>query len=331
MEVKCRERCFKMQGFTHIHVHSEYSLLDGAARIEDAVQRARDLGMTSLAITDHGVLYGALDFYSAARKKGIKPIIGCEMYIVRNRFEKTAEKKEYAHLLLLAKDLTGYKNLMKLVSIGFVDGFYYKPRIDYGILAQYAAGLVCTSACLAGDIPRALLAGDVESAKKTALELKGVFGEDFYIEIMDHGIPEQKMVNPMLIKLARELKTPLVATNDVHYTAREDSLAQDVLMCIQTGTRLTDENKLTFSTQEFYIKSEEEMRQLFDYVPDAIENTMEIASKCNLEIEFGKLYLPAFDLPPQTTDFDYLMKLAPGGIEGTLRRDYPGNRGAVQL
>ncbi len=303
-----------MQGFTHIHVHSEYSLLDGAARIEDAISRARELGMESLAITDHGVLYGALDFYSTARKNGIKPIIGCEMYIVRNRLEKTAEKKEYAHLLLLAKDYAGYKNLMKLVSIGFVEGFYYKPRIDYNILAQYSGGLVCTSACLAGDIPRLLLAGDAEGAKKTALELKEIFGEDFYIEIMDHGIPEQKMVNPMLIKLARELKIPLVATNDVHYTAREDSLAQDVLMCIQTGTRLTDEIKLTFPTQEFYIKSEEEMRALFDYVPDALQNTMEIASKCNLEIEFGKLYLPVFDLPPNTTDYDYLLNLARAGL-----------------
>ncbi len=308
-----------MQDFTHLHVHSEYSLLDGAARIEDIVRRAGELGMKSLAVTDHGVLYAALDFYTLARKSGIKPIIGCEMYVAKDRFAKNAGQKEYAHLLLLCRNLAGYKNLMKLVSIGFVEGFYYKPRIDYGILERYKEGLVCTSACLAGDIPRALLAGNLSGAKETALRLKGMFGEDFYIELMDHGMPEQKTVNPMLIRLARELEIPLVVTNDVHYTAREDSLAQDVLTCIQTGTRLTDENKLTFPTQEFYLKSADEMAELFDYVPDALENTAKIAEKCNLEIEFGKLHLPQFDPPEGLSDFEYLMRLAKAG----LKKRYP--------
>ena len=304
-----------MQEFTHLHVHSEYSLLDGAARITDMVKRASSLGMNSLAITDHGVLYGALDFYAEARKNGIKPIIGCEVYVVRDRLEKTAEKKEYAHLILLAKDYAGYKNLMKLVSIGFVEGFYYKPRIDYDLLRQYADGLVCTSACLAGDVQRCLMQNDYAGAKKITKELHGIFGGDFYMEIMDHGIPEQKLVNPQIIKLARELDIPLVATNDAHYTNKEDSLAQDVLMCIQTGTRLTDENKLTFETQEFYLKSQEEMYELFSYVPDALENTQAIADKCNLEIEFGKLYLPKFDPPAGLTDYEYLRQLGEQGLK----------------
>ncbi|MEI6100818.1 MAG: DNA polymerase III subunit alpha [Eubacteriales bacterium] len=316
-----------MQDFTHIHVHSEYSLLDGAARITDMVQRARSFGMTSLAITDHGVMYGAMDFYAEARKNGIKPIVGCEMYIVQNRMEKTAEKKEYAHLILLAKDYAGYKNLMKLVSIGFVEGFYYKPRIDYELLKQYAGGLVCTSACLAGDIQRCLMSSNYAGAKATAEKLHGIFGDDFYLEIMDHGIPEQKLVNPQIIKLARELDIPLVATNDVHYTNKEDYLAQDVLMCIQTGTRLTDENKLTFETQEFYLKSQQEMKELFDYVPDALQNTMEIADKCNLEIEFGKLYLPKFDLPATLTDdYEYLRQIAQDG----MRKRYEDITPAIQ-
>ena len=303
-----------MQAFTHLHVHSEYSLLDGAARLKDLVRRAGELKMSSLAVTDHGVLYGALDFYTIARKAGIKPIIGCEMYVAKDRLLKNAGKKDYAHLLLLCKDLSGYKNLMKLVSIGFVEGFYYKPRIDYGILEQYKDGLICTSACLAGDIPRALLSGDGGGAKQTALRLKEIFGGDFYIELMDHGLPEQKTVNPMLIRLARELDIPLVATNDVHYTERGDSLAQDVLTCIQTGTRLSDENKMTFETQEFYLKSAEEMHALMGYVPDALANTMKIADACNLEIEFGKLYLPRFDLPEGLGDYDYLAQLAGQGL-----------------
>jgi DNA polymerase-3 subunit alpha len=303
-----------MQAFTHLHVHSEYSLLDGAARLGDLIRRADELKMKSLAVTDHGVLYGALDFYTQAKKAGIKPIIGCEMYVAKDRLLKNAGQKDYSHLLLLCKDLSGYKNLMKLVSIGFVEGFYYKPRIDYGILEKYKEGLICTSACLAGDIPKALLGGDKAGAKKVALRLKEMFGGDFYIELMDHGLPEQKMVNPMLIRLARELDIPLVASNDVHYTAREDSLAQDVLTCIQTGTRLSDENKLTFATQEFYLKSAEEMEELLGYVPDALSNTMKIAEACNLEIEFGKLYLPRFDPPDGLGDFEYLMQLAEEGL-----------------
>lgn len=305
--------------FAHLHVHSEYSLLDGAARIADTLRRAREFGMQSLAITDHGVLYGVLDFYAEALKCGVKPIIGCEMYVVGNRMEKTADKKEYAHLILLAKNNTGYKNLMKLVSIGFLEGFYYKPRIDYPLLREHAEGLVCTSACLAGDIPRMLLNNQNAGAKKKAEELRSIFGEDFYLEIMDHGIPEQKLVNPQIIRLSLDTNIPLVATNDVHYTNREDSLAQDVLMCIQTGTRLGNENKLTFETQEFYLKSQQEMAELFAHVPEALSNTQKISDKCNLEISFGKLYLPRFDPPAPQTDEEYLQQIA---REGLLKR-YP--------
>ena len=303
-----------MSGFTHLHVHTEYSLLDGASRIKDVLDRAKALGMDSLAITDHGVMYGVPDFYEYARKIGVKPIIGCEVYIVDDRFEKTFAKKEYAHLILLAKDYDGYKNLMRLVTLGSTQGFYYKPRIDYKLLRELHGGLVCLSACLAGDVARRLLVRDYAGAKRYAEELRDIFGGDFYLEIMDHGLKEQREINPLLIRLSNETGIPLVATNDVHYTEKEDSTAQDALMCIQTGTHLNDENKLTFETQEFYLKSQEEMAELFANIPEALARTQEIAEKCNLEIEYGVMHLPIFDVPQGVSFFDYLYGIAKKGL-----------------
>ena len=300
--------------FVHLHVHTEYSLLDGASRIKDIVKKAAAQGMKSLAITDHGVLFGALDFYQAAQEAGIKPIVGCEMYVAQSRFDKTAAAKEYSHLILLAKNYEGYKNLMALVSAGYTEGFYYKPRIDYKLLEEHSEGLVCLSACLAGDIPKMLLSGRMQEAYELAEKLKGVFGEDFYIEIMDHGIEEQKRVNPMLIKLARELGIKIVATNDVHYTNKEDSFAQEVLMCIQMKARLSDADRMTFGGSEFYLKSADEMAELFDYIPEAVENTLEVAEKCNLEIEFGKMHMPEYEVPSEYSQYEYLLKIAKQGL-----------------
>ena len=285
-----------MDNFVHLHVHSEYSLLDGAARINDIVERAKELGQTAIAITDHGAMYGVVAFWRAATQAGIKPVIGCEVYVANGRLtDRDPARKEYAHLVLLAKNNQGYKNLMKLSSIGFVDGFYYRPRIDYDTLEQYADGLVCLSACLAGDIPSMFLRGDEEGAYALAKRLKNMFGEDFYIELQDHGLAEQKRVNPLLIKLARELQIEMVVTNDSHYVNREDSKAQDILMCIQMG-RYIDEGGL-FQTDEFYIKSGDEMRALFPHVESAAENTAKIAEKCNVELEFGHKHLPVYDVP----------------------------------
>lgn len=305
-----------MGGFTHLHTHTEYSLLDGASRIGDLVARAKELSMQSLAITDHGFMYGVIDFYSAAKAAGIKPIIGCEVYVApTSRFEKTSLQKEYAHLILLAKNNEGYQNLMKLVSAGSLEGFYYKPRIDYDLLAEHCEGLLCLSACLAGDIPRMLLQNNYEGAKALALRLKTMFGEDFYLEVQDHGLSEQRMVNPLLIKLANEVEIELVATNDVHYVRREDAHAQEVLMCVQMVKTLDDPDRMTFTGQEFYLKSEEEMAQLFEHIPKAIENTQKIADKCNVELEFGNTHLPHFDTPEGYTNKDYLRHVAQKGLE----------------
>ena len=302
-----------MDNFVHLHVHSEYSLLDGAARINDIVERAKELGQTAIAITDHGAMYGVVAFWRAATQAGIKPVIGCEVYVANGRLtDRDPARKEYAHLVLLAKNNQGYKNLMKLSSIGFVDGFYYRPRIDYDTLEQYADGLVCLSACLAGDIPSMFLRGDEEGAYALAKRLKNMFGEDFYIELQDHGLAEQKRVNPLLIKLARELQIEMVVTNDSHYVNREDSKAQDILMCIQMG-RYIDEGGL-FQTDEFYIKSGDEMRALFPHVESAAENTAKIAEKCNVELEFGHIHLPVYDVPEGYTHEGYLEELTKKGI-----------------
>ena len=306
-----------MSKFVHLHIHSEYSLLDGANRIKDIPVRAKELGMDSIALTDHGVMYGVIDFYKACKKEGIKPIIGCEVYVAnRTRFDKEAGLDYNNHLILLAKNNEGYKNLTKLVSMGFTDGFYYKPRIDKEILEKYHEGLICCSACLAGEVNQAILKDDIEKAKEVALWFKNVFGEDYYLEIQNNGIKEQVLANQKLIELSKTLDIPLVATNDAHYLTREDAYNHEVLLCIQTGKKMKDEDRMKFDTEELYIKSQEEMIDYFKNVPAAIENTVKIADKCNVEFEFGHTILPNYDVPEEfATHYDYLKKLCEDGIK----------------
>ena len=306
-----------MSNFVHLHIHSEYSLLDGANRIKDLPIRAKELGMDAMAITDHGVMFGAIDFYKACKAAGVKPIIGCEVYVApRTRHDKDPElDSKYNHLILLAKDNSGYKNLAKLVSLGYTEGFYYKPRIDKEILEKYHEGLVCCSACLAGEVNQAILRNDMEEAKKVALWFKNVFGDDYYLEIQNNGIKEQVLVNQKLIELSRELDIPLVATNDAHYLKREDAYNHEVLLCIQTGKRMNDPDRMRFETDELYVKSPEEMSEYFKNVPEAIENTVKIADICNVEFEFGHTILPNYDVPEgYNTHFDYLKKLCDDGL-----------------
>ena len=303
--------------FTHLHLHTEYSLLDGACRIEQLMDEVQRLGQTSVAVTDHGVMYGVIDFYRAAKKRGIKPIIGCEVYMAaRTRFDKIhALDSERYHLILLCENETGYKNLIKLVSEGFVTGFYTKPRIDRELLEKYHEGLIVLSACIAGEIPRALLSGDYEGAKKKAIWYRSVMGENnFFLEIQDHGLPEQKRIIPMLAQLSRETGIPLVATNDVHYISKEDSEMQQVLICIQTNHTLGEDTGMEFQTQEFYLKSEQEMLSLFPDYADAVERTSEIAERCNVEFEFGKTKLPHFEVPGNQDHFEYLKNMAQEGM-----------------
>ena len=285
--------------FTHLHVHTEYSLLDGCCRIGQLIDRAAELGQNSLAITDHGVMYGAVEFYKAALAKGVKPIIGCEVYVApRSRFDKVkGPDSVYTHLVLLAENNEGYKNLIKLVSAGFTEGFYSKPRVDKELLERYHGGIIALSACLAGELPRLLAAGEYEKAKQTALWFSSVFGKDhYYLELQDHGIEEQRRVNPQLIRLSGETGIPLVATNDVHYIRHEDYRMHKVLLCIQTGSKIGEENPIEFKTNEFYLKSADEMAALFQHVPQAIENTEKIAQRCRVTFEFGKIKLPRFDI-----------------------------------
>lgn len=307
-----------LQGkFVHLHVHSEFSLLDGANRIKDLPVRAKELGMDAMAITDHGVMFGAIDFYKACKANGIKPIIGCEVYVAPRRMadRDPSIDNRYNHLILLAKDNNGYKNLAKLVSLGFTDGFYYKPRIDKEVLEKYHEGLICSSACLAGEVASEIVKGDMEAAKKSALWFKSVFGEDYYLEIQNNGIKEQVLVNQKLIQLSKELDIPLLATNDSHYLKKEDAYNHEVLLCIQTGKRMSDEDRMRFETDELYIKSPEEMMDYFKAVPDAIENTVKVAEKCNVEFEFGHTILPNYDVPEEfATHYDYLKKLTDDGI-----------------
>ena len=307
-----------MPDFVHLHVHSEFSLLDGANRIKDIPARAKELGMKSIAITDHGVMYGVIDFYKACKKEGIKPIIGCEVYVApRSRFDKEGQiDKEYSHLILLAKDNQGYKNLSKLVSIGFIDGYYYKPRIDLEVLEKYHEGLIALSACLAGSVNQAILAGNMEKAISTAKWFKDVFKEDYYLELQNNGIKEQVLANQKLVEISKKLDIPLVATNDAHYLKKGDAYNHEVLLCIQTGKKITDEDRMRFDTDELYIKSPEEMVDYFSNIPEAIENTVKIADKCNVEFEFGHTILPNYD-PPEgfATHFDYLKKLCDDGIK----------------
>lgn len=306
--------------FTHLHLHTEYSLLDGACRIPKLVERIKALGMTSCAITDHGVMYGCIDFYSAMKDAGVKPIIGCEVYVCRDRLDKSAANREYSHLILLCENNTGYQNLMKLVSEGFLTGYYYRPRIDYNLIRQHSEGLICLSACLSGDLPKLLLQGRYDDAEAYVREMQDIFGEkNFYVEIMDHGIREEKIVMPRLISLAREMNVPLVATNDCHYLEEKDADAQEVLLCIQTGKTLDDANRMRMDTRQLYVKSEDEMRTLFAACPDAVDRTQEIADRCNVEFEFGVTRLPHYPVPEGETALSMLTRLTHEG----LRERYP--------
>ncbi|NCE99177.1 MULTISPECIES: DNA polymerase III subunit alpha [unclassified Emergencia] len=304
--------------FTHLHVHTEYSLLDGAARITDVVARAKELGMDSLAITDHGVMFGVIDFYKECKKQGIKPVIGCEVYTAaRTMYDKDADKDKYqGHLVLLAKTNDGYKNLIKIVSKGFTEGYYYKPRIDKDVLRAHSEGIIALSACLAGKVQSCLLNRDYEGAKAEAQALDEIFGHgNFYLELQDQGLDEEAMINPQLVKLSKELDIPLVATNDVHYVKQEDAEAHDVLLAIQTATTIDDEKRMRFPNDQFYLKSEDEMRKIFAYAPEAIENTHKIAMECNVEFVFGDYHLPEFIPPAGKTNQQYLRELCQKGLE----------------
>ena len=304
--------------FVHLHVHTEYSLLDGACRIEKLVSKAKELGQTALAITDHGVMYGAVAFYKACQAEGIKPIIGCEVYVApRNMSDKEhGIDNNYSHLILLCRNEQGYKNLCYLVSMAFTEGFYIKPRIDWALLHQHSEGLICLSGCLAGEIPQKIIHGDYEAAKAKALELRDLFGEDnFYLEIQDHNIPEERQAAQGLIQIHKETGIPLALTNDAHYIEKADAYYQDVLMCIQMGKTVDDPNRMKFETEEFYVKTEAEMAALFPNYPEALENTVKIAQLCNVEFEFGKYHLPHFQLPEGWTDGDaYFEKLCMDGF-----------------
>ena len=305
--------------FTHLHLHTEYSLLDGSSKIPELVKRVKELGMDACAITDHGVMYGVIDFYKACRAEGIKPIIGCEVYVAPgSRFEKGKEKsaERYNHLILLAENNIGHKNLMKLVSRGFTEGFYYKPRVDYELLKEYHEGIIASSACLAGIVPTKLRQGDYDGAKAEALRLQEVFGENnFFLELQDHGLSEQKFVNQGLMRISSETGIPLVATNDCHYLYKEDAEAHDVLICIQTQKKIYDEDRMKYEGGQFYVKSPEEMEEVFHYIPEAIHNTEEIARRCNVEIEFGKYHLPQYPVPEGYTSLSYLNKLCEEGFK----------------
>ncbi len=316
--------------FTHLHVHTEYSLLDASSKIKELTARAKELGMDSLAITDHGVMYGVIDFYRAARENGIKPIIGCEIYVAPgSRFDREAGSGEdrYYHMILMAENNTGYQNLMKIVSKGFVEGFYYKPRVDDEVLRTYHEGIIALSACLAGEIPRYLSRGMYEEACKSAQKYRDIFGPDnFFLELQDHGIPAQRTVNQGLMRMSQELQIPLVATNDCHYIYKEDVESHDILLCIQTGKKVTDENRMRYEGGQFYVKSEEEMRALFPYAQEALDNTHKIAERCNVEIEFGVTKLPQYDVPDGYTSWEYLQKLCEEGFH----KRYPNDDGTLR-
>ena len=306
--------------FAHLHVHTEYSLLDGSNKIKEYVNRVKELGMTSAAITDHGVMFGVIEFYRAARAAGINPVLGCEVYVAPgSRFDKEAvgrDEDRYYHLVLLAENNTGYSNLMKIVSRGFTEGYYYKPRVDYEVLEQYHEGIIALSACLAGEVQKNLLRGLYDEGRKAALRYEKIFGKgNFFLEIQDHGIPEQSIVNQQLLRLAEETGIELVATNDVHYTYAEDEKPHDILLCLQTGKKLADEDRMRYEGGQYYVKSKEEMAALFPYALQALENTQKIADRCHVEIEFGVTKLPKFDVPDGFTSWEYLNKLCFDGLE----------------
>ena len=307
--------------FTHLHVHTEYSLLDGSNKIKEFVARVKELGMDSAAITDHGVMYGVIDFYRAAREAGINPILGCEVYVAPgSRFDREVGSGDdrYYHLVLLAENNQGYSNLMKIVSKAFVEGFYYKPRVDLELLEKYHEGIIALSACLAGEVARYLARGMYEDAKIAALRYQDIFGKgNFFLELQDHGIPEQQTVNQQLLRMHRETGIDLVATNDVHYTMAEDAEPHDVLLCLQTQKKLSDENRMRMDTDQMYLKSEEEMRAAFPQFEEAIARTGEIAKRCNVEFEFGNYHLPDFPVPDNEPHDHYLHRLC---VDGAIAR-----------
>ena len=317
--------------FTHLHVHTEYSLLDGSGKIPELIQRAKELGQTALAVTDHGVMYGVIDFYKAAKAAGIKPILGCEIYVTPgSRFDRDNKKGEarYYHLILLAENNEGYENLTKIVSRGFVDGFYYKPRVDFETLREFSKGIIASSACLAGEVARNLAVNRYEDAREAALRYRDIFGEEnFFLELQDHGLSIQKAVNQQLIRLSRETGIPLIATNDIHYTNPEDWEAHDLLLCLQTGKKASDADRMRYEGGQYYLKSEEEMRSLFAAVPEALENTAKIAARCEVEIRFHELKLPAYDVPADYPDAEsYLRALSEKGF----RARYPEEPAALR-
>ncbi|MBR3635426.1 MAG: DNA polymerase III subunit alpha, partial [Lachnospiraceae bacterium] len=317
-------------GFAHLHSHTEFSLLDSSNKVKEYVKRVKELGMNSAAITDHGVMYGVIDFYKAAKAEGINPIIGCEVYVApgsRLDREKTPGEERYYHLVLLAENNTGYSNLCKLVSRGFTEGYYYKPRVDEELLRQYHEGIIALSACLAGELPRTILRGMMDEAEKVIHKYRDIVGEgNYFLELQDHGRADQSTVNAALINLSKKTGVPLVVTNDVHYTYKEDAAAHDLLLCIQTQRTGKDEGRMRYEGEEYYIKSEEQMRELFKYVPEAVDNTQRIADRCNVTIEFGNTKLPHFEVPEGFTPLTYLRSLCDNGM---LER-YPNDDGTVR-
>ena len=305
--------------FAHLHVHTEYSLLDGSNKITEYVNRVKELGMDSAAITDHGVMYGVIDFYRAAKAAGIRPILGCEVYVAPGSMydkENVGGEDRYYHLVLLAENNTGYSNLMKIVSKGFTEGYYYKPRVDKEVLEIYHEGIIALSACLAGEVAREITRGRYETAKEAALSYEKIFGKgNFFLELQDHGIPDQQQVNQALLRMSQETGIELVCTNDVHYTYADDAKAHDILLCIQTGKKVNDEDRMRYEGGQYYVKSPEEMAQLFPYALQALENTQKIAERCNVEIEFGVTKLPKYDVPDGYTSWEYLNKLCWEGLE----------------
>lgn len=317
--------------FVHLHAHTEYSLLDSSNRIRDYLDRVKELGMTSAAITDHGAMYGVVDFYKYAKSIGIHPVIGCEVYVSATRMqEKSGRNGQYYHLVLLAENNLGYRNLVKIISTGFIEGFYYRPRVDFGVLEKYHEGIIALSACLGGEIPKKLLRGSYREAFETASKYLALFGrEHYYLELQDHGIPEQKKVNEQLVRIGAELGIPLVATNDVHYTRKEDAESHDLLLCIQTQKKLEDENRLRYEGEEYYVKSPSEMERLFSGYEGALANTADIAARCQVEFVFHDYHLPHFTPPDGLTSQDYFLRLCE---EGLVKR-YPQThkRHRVQL
>ncbi len=298
--------------FVHLHLHTEYSLLDGFCRIDKVFQRAKELNMHALAITDHGAMFGVVDFYKAAKKHGIKPIIGCEVYVAPRclKDKDPQQDKNMGHLVLLVKNEKGYQNLIKLVSLAYVDGFYYKPRIDYSLLEQYSEGLICTSACLGGDIQNLIAEQRYNDAKALALYLNDIMGEgNFYLELQDHGIPLQKTVNTQLVRLSKEINVPLIASNDVHYINKTDSDVHDILLCIQTGKLLEDSDRMKFPNNEFYLKNYDEMATLFPYCLEALDNTVKIAEQCNFDFDFDTLHLPSYEVNSDREKHDSIKEL----------------------